>query len=293
MTKTDKSALRSFLFDFFPRQVSAPRAERARSPSFLSGSSEIGFRKGAEQVEKTDKLRYLFRRSVLAQNLCGNCRKRVEAGRVGFHTTSYSLRNFLDISPPNPLTKTRGSNILFSLCGHGGTGRRVRLRGVWITPSEFKSRWPHQRRRKANFATALRVFGELFAYAPCGSFTRRENARRSFAPRFSLRCKTVAPSLIFTPRVRLAPPFCKANFATALRVFGELFAYAPCGSFARRKNARRSFAPRFSLRCKNVAPSQLVRRSPATRSIRVFGWGRAKGKKKSGASAPLFCVLLF
>ena len=151
----------------------------------------------------------------------------------------------------------------------------------------------HQRRRKANLATALRVFGELFAYTPCGSFTRRENARRSFAPRFSLRCKTVAHSLIFTPRVRLAPPFCKANLATALRVFGELFAYTPCGSFTRRENARRSFAPRFSLRCKTVAPSPLVRRSPATRSIRVFGRGRAKGKKKSGASAPLFCVLLF
>ena len=75
--------------------------------------------------------------------------------------------------------------------------------------------------------------------------------------------------------------------------FGELFAYTPCGSFARRENARRSFAPRFSLRCKTVAPSPLVRRSPATRSIRVFGRGRAKGKKKSGASAPLFCVLLF
>ena len=64
-------------------------------------------------------------------------------------------------------------------------------------------------------------FGELFAYTPCGSFTRRKNARRSFAPRFSLRCKTVAPSLIFTPRVRLAPPFCKADFATALRVSGS------------------------------------------------------------------------
>ena len=55
-------------------------------------------------------------------------------------------RYFLDKTPAKPLTKVLGSNILFSLCGHGGTGRRVRLRGVWLTPSEFKSRWPHQQK---------------------------------------------------------------------------------------------------------------------------------------------------
>ena len=29
-------------------------------------------------------------------------------------------------------------------CGSGGTGRRARLRGVWVTPYGFKSRLPHQ-----------------------------------------------------------------------------------------------------------------------------------------------------
>lgn len=28
-------------------------------------------------------------------------------------------------------------------CGYGGTGRRVRLRGVWDFPCEFDSHWPH------------------------------------------------------------------------------------------------------------------------------------------------------
>ena len=28
--------------------------------------------------------------------------------------------------------------------GSGGTGRRARLRGVWISPYGFKSRFPHQ-----------------------------------------------------------------------------------------------------------------------------------------------------
>ena len=60
-------------------------------------------------------------------------------------TASYSERENLDKTLPNPLTKGAESNILLSLCGHGGTGRRVRLRGVWLTPSEFKSRWPHQK----------------------------------------------------------------------------------------------------------------------------------------------------
>ena len=29
--------------------------------------------------------------------------------------------------------------------GSGGTGRRARLRGVWFTPYEFKSRLPHHK----------------------------------------------------------------------------------------------------------------------------------------------------
>ena len=41
---------------------------------------------------------------------------------------------------------------------------------------------------------------------PSSHSARRENARRSFAPRFSLRCKTIAHSLIFAPRRRLPPP---------------------------------------------------------------------------------------
>ena len=31
------------------------------------------------------------------------------------------------------------------VCGSGGTGRRARLRGVWISPYGFKSRFPHKR----------------------------------------------------------------------------------------------------------------------------------------------------
>ncbi len=28
-------------------------------------------------------------------------------------------------------------------CGYGGIGRRARLRGVWLTPCQFKSGYPH------------------------------------------------------------------------------------------------------------------------------------------------------
>ncbi len=45
---------------------------------------------------------------------------------------------------------------------------------------------------QSEFRNSSPSFGELFAYTPCGSFTRRKNARRSFAPRFSLCRKTVA-----------------------------------------------------------------------------------------------------
>ena len=41
---------------------------------------------------------------------------------------------FLTKTPAKPLTKVLGSNILISLCGHGGTGRRVRLRGRMVNP---------------------------------------------------------------------------------------------------------------------------------------------------------------
>ena len=45
----------------------------------------------------------------------------------------------------------------------------------------------------------------------CACFSRRKNAGRSFAPRFSLRCKTIAHSLIFAPRRRLPPPLFHAR----------------------------------------------------------------------------------
>ena len=46
------------------------------------------------------------------------------------------------------------------------------------------------------------------AFMPCCSFSRRENARRSFAPRS---CGTIAHSLIFAPRRRLPPPLFHAR----------------------------------------------------------------------------------
>ena len=42
----------------------------------------------------------------------------------------------------------------------------------------------------------------------CACFSRRENARRSFAPRS---CGTIAHSLIFAPRRRLPPPLLSAR----------------------------------------------------------------------------------
>ena len=46
---------------------------------------------------------------------------------------------------------------------------------------------------------------------PSSHSTRRENAGRSLSPRFSLRCKTIARSLIFAPRRRLPPPLLSAR----------------------------------------------------------------------------------
>ena len=51
----------------------------------------------------------------------------------------------------------------------------------------------------------------FLAFMPSSHSTRRENARRSLSPRFSLRCKTIARSLIFAPRRRL-PPLFQGNF---------------------------------------------------------------------------------
>ena len=36
------------------------------------------------------------------------------------------------------------------ICESGGTGRRARLRGVWITPYGFKSRFSHQKSEFSN-----------------------------------------------------------------------------------------------------------------------------------------------
>ena len=74
-------------------------------------------------------------------------------------------------------------------------------------PYGFESLRLHHRRRKANSATAPRISGELSAFTPYVSSLRRKNARRSLAPRFPLRRKTVARSLVFAPRERLPPPF--------------------------------------------------------------------------------------
>ena len=76
------------------------------------------------------------------------------------------------------------------------------------------------------------------------------------------------------------------SFRRAVRIYTLRLLYASqkCKTFV-----RSSFFA-LSQNCRSLS---LVRHSPATRSIRVFGRGRAKGKKKSGASAPLFCVLLF
>ena len=51
---------------------------------------------------------------------------------------------------------------------------------------------------------AAAEFSAAVAFMPCCSFSRRENARRSFAPRS---CGTIAHSLIFAPRRRLPPLF--------------------------------------------------------------------------------------
>ena len=111
---------------------------------------------------------------------------------------------------------------------------------------------------------------------PSSHSTRRENAGRSLSPRFSLRCKTIARSLIFAPRRRLFRSsflrnyrsfshFCSAEAASAAfsrhfslknpRYHRGFFASMPSSHSARRENASRSLAPRFSLRCKTIALS--------------------------------------
>ena len=66
--------------------------------------------------------------------------------------------------------------------------------------------------RKAIFAQNPRLLPWVSCSYACACFSRRENARRSFAPRS---CGTIAHSLIFAPRRRLPPPFIfrKALFA--------------------------------------------------------------------------------
>ena len=87
----------------------------------------------------------------------------------------------------NPLTKGAESNILLSLCGHGGTGRRVRLRGVWLTPSEFKSRWPHQKRtpgKTGGFSFSEKRSGRIRSpghVPPTSARTAPSDCRNSYA----------------------------------------------------------------------------------------------------------------
>ena len=102
-------------------------------------------------------------------------------------TASYSERENLDKTLPNPLTKGAESNILLSLCGHGGTGRRVRLRGVWLTPSEFKSRWPHQKRtpgKTGGFSFSEKRSGRIRSpghVPPTSARTAPSDCRNSYA----------------------------------------------------------------------------------------------------------------
>ena len=86
---------------------------------------------------------------------------------------------------------------------------------------------------------------------PSSHSTRRENARRSFAPRFSLRCKTIARSLIFAPRRRL-PPLFQGNFRSKPTVSPWVSCILPSSHSTRRENAGRSFAPRS---CGTIAHS--------------------------------------
>ena len=54
------------------------------------------------------------------------------------------------------LTKPLPSCIITLVqCESGGTGRRARLRGVWISPYGFKSRFSHQQRGDARVASPL------------------------------------------------------------------------------------------------------------------------------------------
>ena len=57
-----------------------------------------------------------------------------------------------------------------------------------------------EHRRAVCMYACAKPHRKYFRRGPRCSSSRRENARRSLAPRFSLRCKTVARSLIFAPR---------------------------------------------------------------------------------------------
>ena len=65
--------------------------------------------------------------------------------------------------------------------------------------------------RKALFAQNPRYHRGFLTFMPSSHSARRENAGRSLSPRFSLRCKTIAHSLIFAPRRRLPPPLLSAR----------------------------------------------------------------------------------
>ena len=85
----------------------------------------------------------------------------------------------------------------------------------------------------------------------CACFSRRENARRSFAPRS---CGTIAHSLIFAPRRRLPPPRCftQGTFRSKPVATPWVSCSYACACFSHRENARRSFAPRS---CGTIAHS--------------------------------------
>ena len=69
-------------------------------------------------------------------------RKSLERQGCGAKTAPFS---FLKIILDTVLSEKYNYQACFKrhICGRGGTGRRARLRGVWVTPYEFKSRRPH------------------------------------------------------------------------------------------------------------------------------------------------------
>ena len=82
------------------------------------------------------------------------------------------------------------------ICESGGTGRRARLRGVWISPYGFKSRFSHQQKQNICLPTSvlflfiqaaglayhhdavvdiISLFGAVYHHAPACIFLRLDD----------------------------------------------------------------------------------------------------------------------